>query len=300
MNDARFVVLSFVVLACWGCDASTSTPDELQATSVVPEGVEDTSGASQSAELEVTREPAKESPLLPGSGLVPSFDKPSPSRLPTWRWVYSARSDSRDGLSQREVVIDAGLPGETRCTFDKKANTIGCRPESLDDASPDDLRPWRHELGDEMFIPEGQLVSANGMLFMSHHSLISAGAQLIAYDVKSGEQKWRVDLKAVPDVEHSRYKNETVVAFDASTSSVLVFGKESAGGYVERRDARTGKLLAHRVIDSWSVNHDKSAPLIEDSSRTYKNRPSKHYPDGQERLILSSSGEEIALHIWQK
>lgn len=243
----------------------------------------------------------QDSVLLPGSGLVPTFEAPSASTVPSWRWVYEAGNESHLGLAQDTASMGEGTPDEYHCSFLGKKVGVMCIK-----GSPDAVRTgtegWDVRFDEEPFLGAGQMLIHDGSLYVVHHSFIATGARMSAFDVRSGERQWSVSLKGLTDISHSRYRNETFLEFDAATDSLLIFGKESGGGYVERRALKMGELLAHRDVDAWTVNHSRKAPIMSDESgsRSYTNRESTTHPGATERLIMSSDGEQLALHIWPK
>jgi hypothetical protein len=71
------------------------------------------------------------------------------------------------------------------------------------------------------------------------------GCDVVAFDLKAGKQRWRTELKGIGRFPHRLYRNEVTFApFDERT--LIVFGKESRGSYVEIVDLKTGKTVGHR------------------------------------------------------
>jgi hypothetical protein len=72
------------------------------------------------------------------------------------------------------------------------------------------------------------------------------GCALVAFDLKNGKQLWRTDLKGLGPIPHSRYSNSVNLDI-LDKDAVRVFGKESAGQYLEIVDLKTGKTVGHRT-----------------------------------------------------
>lgn len=85
----------------------------------------------------------------------------------------------------------------------------------------------------------------DGVLFFPEYQRTSTGCALVAWDLKAGKQLWRTSLHGLGPIGHSRYRNE--VDLTAADGVVTVYGRESSGRYVERVDAKTGRMLEHRT-----------------------------------------------------
>lgn len=85
---------------------------------------------------------------------------------------------------------------------------------------------------------------------MTHHSrmiLLAVAVSLVAFDLKRRKQLWRVNLKGVGPVAHSKYRNRINLRAGPG-QAVTVFGWESQGRYIEVVDLKNGKTLTHRRI----------------------------------------------------
>jgi hypothetical protein len=80
-------------------------------------------------------------------------------------------------------------------------------------------------------------------IYVASYNRIATGCKLTAYTTKDATQLWSVTLEGVGPVMHSKYGNR--VQLRVVDGQPVVFGWESAGRYVEVRDAATGKLAAH-------------------------------------------------------
>lgn len=96
----------------------------------------------------------------------------------------------------------------------------------------------RQELATFSGHSETALACAGDMLFVSEHSPISNGCEL--------QPAWKVRLKGLGPIPHSKYRNQVNVEADGKV--VTVWGKEASGRYVEIIDAKTGKMLGHKVF----------------------------------------------------
>jgi hypothetical protein len=74
----------------------------------------------------------------------------------------------------------------------------------------------------------------------------STGCAVVAYDLKNRKQLWKADLKGIGPIDHFRYSNSVNLTI-INNNAVEVFGKESAGQYLEIVDLKTGKTVGHRV-----------------------------------------------------
>jgi hypothetical protein len=83
------------------------------------------------------------------------------------------------------------------------------------------------------------------IVWYAQYHYASSGCALIAYDLEAGKQLWKTQLKGLGPIAHTRYRNQVVVELDRDV--VRVWGKESAGNYLEIVDRKTGKTLANRV-----------------------------------------------------
>ena len=71
------------------------------------------------------------------------------------------------------------------------------------------------------------------------------GCSVVAFDLKKQKQLWKTNLKGLGDIAHFRYANSVNLDI-INDDAVRVFGKESAGQYLEIVDRKTGKTVGHR------------------------------------------------------
>jgi hypothetical protein len=58
---------------------------------------------------------------------------------------------------------------------------------------------------------------------------------------------WKHGLRGLGGIGHSKYSNAVHVANDGKV--IKVYGKESAGNYLEYVDAKTGKTVGHKIFE---------------------------------------------------
>jgi hypothetical protein len=84
------------------------------------------------------------------------------------------------------------------------------------------------------------------VLYYADFEVMASGCTLVAFDLKARRQLWRTPLQGLGPIEHSKYHN--AVNLDVADGAVTVSGKESAGRYVERVDARSGRTVRNQVL----------------------------------------------------
>jgi hypothetical protein len=84
------------------------------------------------------------------------------------------------------------------------------------------------------------------VLYFPEYERMVSGCALVAWDLKAGKQLWRVELRGLGPVAHSKYRNE--VDLTVADGVVTVYGRESAGRYVERVDGKTGRALERKTF----------------------------------------------------
>lgn len=169
-----------------------------------------------------TPEPAPEPapPVEPPAQPPPG--QPTPDPAPdhsSWTWQW----DDAD----RHAVDD---PGGQRCTFTSRRgeNELECHGRET----------WRRT---DRGPTGGQLARWGGTLFLVRYNPTASGAQLFAYDIGTGEERWRRPLLGLGPVVHSRYRNE--VRLRVIDDHVVVYGRETQGRYIEVITARYGQLV---------------------------------------------------------
>jgi PQQ-like domain len=120
--------------------------------------------------------------------------------------------------------------------------------DTLQRVAADGTARWSAELKPE-FVANASLLLRGDTLYVAHYCSISSGiTRMLAFDAASGEQRWSRHPLALGPVEHSEYNNE--VELREMHDHVVIFGKESAGNYVEVIDPATGATVSNlRYLD---------------------------------------------------
>jgi hypothetical protein len=102
-----------------------------------------------------------------------------------------------------------------------------------------------------------ELSSDKGAVFQIHKNVLffplyegsSCGCTVVAYDLDTGKQLWKTELRAVGQVGHSVYSNSVrlEISRNGEDEVLLVTGQEAYGDYREILDIKTGEMLAHKI-----------------------------------------------------
>jgi hypothetical protein len=91
-------------------------------------------------------------------------------------------------------------------------------------------------------------------LYFAHFDRADCGCTVAAYDLTTGKKLWETKLRAVGDIDHSKYSNRVTMGLSSSPDLdkdgegiVSITGRESLGDYIEILDRASGKVLAHKV-----------------------------------------------------
>lgn len=146
-------------------------------------------------------------------------------------WKFPERKAVADRLAdelkgyQAKVIAEEGASITVRISDDKKNELLKWETHS-----------W------------AVFAQRDGVLYYTDFSPWSSGCAVVAFDLNAKKQLWRADLKGLGGIDHSKYRNEVrMEVLDGDT--LRVFGKESAGRYVEFVDRGTGKTIGHKVFD---------------------------------------------------
>jgi hypothetical protein len=85
-----------------------------------------------------------------------------------------------------------------------------------------------------------ETVLIDNVLYVAFYHGIATGSSLYAYDMLSGKELWKADVKQL-NVDHSEYYNK--VYLSAYKDRIIMEGIEAEGKYVQIFDAKTGKRL---------------------------------------------------------
>jgi hypothetical protein len=84
------------------------------------------------------------------------------------------------------------------------------------------------------------------VIYVAKFSPDSTGCTLVAFDLGKRKELWNSRLRGLGPLPHSLYENAVVIKNDGTT--IYVRGKETGGRYIEYVDARTGKMVGHKVF----------------------------------------------------
>jgi hypothetical protein len=92
-------------------------------------------------------------------------------------------------------------------------------------------------------------LAADDVLYYADYSRNATGCRLVAVDLKNGKELWKTRLKGLGPIRHFQYSNRVNLRLE-DMAVLRVTSLESAGGYLEFVDRRTGKTVGHRVFSS--------------------------------------------------
>lgn len=109
----------------------------------------------------------------------------------------------------------------------------------------------------------GVIGKANGRVFVVLYSTRASRAMAFAFDARTGASLWRKAVRGLGPVSHSKYSNAIQLGRD--NNNLVIYGRETAGRYVEVRDGASGRLLGNarvpvaltRLTWNWHGNPSK-------------------------------------------
>lgn len=104
---------------------------------------------------------------------------------------------------------------------------------------------WSFKLPAEP-LPAAALLIDNDSVFIAHYSVIASGVTIHAVDLNSGQERWQTRAQGPGPIAHSKYANHVELAM--VRGYLTVFGRESAGRYIELLDPKSGKLVSTRTL----------------------------------------------------
>ena len=93
----------------------------------------------------------------------------------------------------------------------------------------------------------GVCIVRDGVLYRADYDQISSGCAIVAVDLKTGKEVWKASLRGLGPIDHSKYFNQ-VWTEQVDDVVFAVYGRESAGRYLELVEFKTGKTIGHRVL----------------------------------------------------
>lgn len=154
-----------------------------------------------------------------------------------WRWIHSSGEEGGWFADIGPKTIHAG---SFECTFthDDQTHTPG-------QVCCEGPKRWCVEMR-ENFVPGIALASNGQRLFVADYPAISSGARLAAYELESGAALWTREAKGIGPQAHSEYFN--VVQLRLIRGTLIAYGHEANGSYVEAVDPATGELREHVTL----------------------------------------------------
>jgi hypothetical protein len=91
-----------------------------------------------------------------------------------------------------------------------------------------------------------RLVFDGQTLFAALYLDGASGCRVLALDARTGALRWDVRPKGVGAMLHSKYSND--VQLEMRDGRLVLYGKESAGRYIEVLSPTDGRTLSHRLV----------------------------------------------------
>ena len=93
---------------------------------------------------------------------------------------------------------------------------------------------------DNLWANTAETVLIGGVLYIAFYHGIATGSSLYAYDLNTGRELWKADVKQL-NIDHSEYYNK--VYLSAYKDKIIMEGVEAEGKYLQIFDSETGKRL---------------------------------------------------------
>jgi hypothetical protein len=90
------------------------------------------------------------------------------------------------------------------------------------------------------------MVLHDGTLYVAYFHPNAATTHVIAYDARSGLERWRRGIWGAHPLGHSGYRNEVQMVW--LDDRLVLYGMEHAGRYIEVLEPTTGNVLGHRPV----------------------------------------------------
>jgi len=104
--------------------------------------------------------------------------------------------------------------------------------------------------------PAGALLELDDVQYRAHFNPISTGCTVVAFDRQANKQLWETELKGIGPVGHSKYRNEVRMGV-LDDDTLVVYGDEAYGKYIEILDRKTGKTVGHKVFKEEKAKAEK-------------------------------------------
>ena len=229
----------------------------------------------------------------PGSEQEPpvatATPNPSAHNLPAWRWIHR----QAEGGWFADIGPKVIQSGAVTCTFahddqSHDAGTLCC------DGS---IRRWCTDMRED-FMPGISLASDGQLLFVADFPAISSGARFAAFQLETGALVWSRDALAIGPQAHSEYFN--VVQLRRIDDTLIAYGDEAHGAYVEVMDPLTGALREHAMLDRPVVEWrwDDAAPEPEPTTTIELSGGGRCRFEADEREQATLQCEPVAAPAW--
>jgi outer membrane protein assembly factor BamB len=150
---------------------------------------------------------------------------------PPWRW------DEAQAAGARAEV--AGSDGDrfmfTATPWHARLARLGARGR----------KRWRYPVPGSA--PDGAALALGAdTLFAALYDGGAPGCQVIALDARTGKLRWTTTLLGIGRMAHSKYSNQ--VQLELRDGRLVIYGKESAGRYIEVLSADDGHTVNNRML----------------------------------------------------
>jgi hypothetical protein len=146
------------------------------------------------------------------------------------------------------------------------AKPIICRLEALDKETRLGCSTGGEPLWSHAWRSDGRTAALLPLatdLAVAFYSPIASGAELRAYDLRTGGERFRTPLQGLGPIAHSQYYNGVELDVEPG-GKIAVFGNEAGGKYVEIVDFASGRTLSVRKAEEPRpriVNDTTPAPV---------------------------------------
>ncbi|MBS1124976.1 MAG: hypothetical protein H6Q90_7204 [Deltaproteobacteria bacterium] len=130
---------------------------------------------------------------------------------------------------------------------------------------------WSVEVAKSGQVGGAAVAADDARVYVATYNRISAGCALAAFSVTTGKPLWAVTLDGIGPIGHSKYSNR--VQLRLVHGHPVVFGNE-AKRYIEERDAATGALRSHQLLDPLWVAPPIGEPLYRELDHMLAAKPS--------------------------
>jgi outer membrane protein assembly factor BamB len=120
-------------------------------------------------------------------------------------------------------------------------------------------------------------------LYYGLFNTASNGAEIVAVDLKTGEELWKSPVFGIGMVSHSSYSNALILKADPH--AVTIYGNEAGGQYFETEDTNTGVTTTHKIFSRDET--DPAAIGARNAVEEYYGACQRGYLDGVKRYLAA-------------